>query len=172
MPTERDDMQKRYAIDETDGKIIELLQKDGRLSNTAIARQLDISETTVRNRLQRLIGGGYIQVVAVSNPLKIGYEAVGILKIRTDIKKLDRVITALQKIKAVWFVVQTTGEADLHAEFVAPSIDALNTLLYQQIYTIDGVLSVEISLILNYQKRDYNWGVAGGSWQDSTGNGS
>ncbi|WP_073611622.1 Lrp/AsnC family transcriptional regulator [Desulfopila aestuarii] len=154
-------MSKKNTIDPTDRHIIELLQEDGRLSNTVIARRLGISETTVRNRLNRLIAEGIIQIVAVSNPLKIGYEAVGILKIRTDIKKLDAVIEALHKIKAVWFAVQTTGEADIHAEFVAPSIEALNTLLYQQIYTIDGVLSAEVSLILNYLKREYNWGVAG-----------
>lgn len=156
-------MSKKTTIDATDRKMIELLQKDGRLSNTVIARRLGISEATVRNRLSWLISEEIIQIVAVSNPLKIGYEAVGILKIRTDIKKLDVVIEALKTIKAVWFAVQTTGEADIHAEFVVPSIEALNTLLYQQIYTIDGVLSAEVSLILNYLKRDYNWGVAGSS---------
>ncbi len=154
-------MSKKNTIDDTDRKIIELLQADGRLSNTVIARKLGISEATVRNRLNRLIAGEYIQIVAVSNPLKIGYEAVGILKIRTEVKKLDTVIEKLKKIKAEWIIVQTTGEADIHAEFVAPSIEALNTLLYQQIYKIDGVLSAEISLILNYLKREYNWGVAG-----------
>lgn len=154
-------MSKKTTIDTTDRKMIELLQQDGRLSNTVIARRLGISEATVRNRLSWLISEGVIQIVAVSNPLKIGYEAVGILKIRTDVKKLDAVIEALKQINAVWFAVQTTGEADIHAEFVTPSIEALNTLLYQQIYTIDGVLSAEVSLILNYLKRDYNWGVAG-----------
>ena len=153
-------MNGKNKVDETDRKIIELLQKDGRLSNTIIARQLGISETTVRNRLSRLISEEFIQIVAVSNPLKIGYEAVGIVKIRTDVKKLDSVIAALQQINAIWFAVQTTGEADIHAEFVAPSIAALNTLLYEQIYTIDGVLSAEVSLILNYLKRRYDWGVA------------
>lgn len=153
-------MSRKTTIDNTDRKIIELLQQDGRLSNTVIARKLGISEATVRNRVNWLIEGKYIQIVAVSNPLKLGYEAVGILKIRTDIKKLDEVIEALKQIKPVWFVVQTTGEADIHAEFVAPSIEALNTLIYQQIYKIDGVLSAETSLILNYLKRDYNWGVA------------
>jgi len=149
-----------YTLDATDTRIIEMLQVDGRLSNTFIAKELGISEATVRNRLNRLIEENFIQIVAVSNPLKLGFEAVGILKISADIKKIDDVITALQQIKPVWFVVKTTGEADIHAEFVAPSIEALNELIYQQIYKIDGVLRAETSVILSYFKRDYNWGVA------------
>ncbi|WP_136805685.1 Lrp/AsnC family transcriptional regulator [Desulfosediminicola flagellatus] len=156
-------MSKKDRIDNTDRQIIELLQKDGRLSNTFIGKKLGISEATVRNRLNRLINEDYIQIVAVSNPLKLGYEAVGILKISTDIKKIDLVIEALQDIKPVWFVVQTTGESDIHAEFVAPSIEALNSLIFEQIYKIDGVLSAETSLILNYLKREYDWGVANDS---------
>ena len=85
------------------------------------------------------------------------------MKISTDIKKIDQVIEALQDIKPVWFVVQTTGESDIHAEFVAPSIEALNSLIFEQIYKIDGVLSAETSLILNYLKREYDWGVANDS---------
>lgn len=156
-------MSKKDRIDNTDRQIIKLLQKDGRLSNTFIGKKLGISEATVRNRLNRLINEDYIQIVAVSNPLKLGYEAVGILKISTDIKKIDLVIEALQDIKPVWFVVQTTGESDIHAEFVAPSIEALNSLIFEQIYKIDGVLSAETSLILNYLKREYDWGVANDS---------
>ncbi|HKJ64877.1 MAG TPA: Lrp/AsnC family transcriptional regulator [Desulfopila sp.] len=148
------------TLDSTDSKIIQMLQKDGRLSNTFIAKQLEVSETTVRKRLNRLIEEEYIQIVAVSNPLKLGFEAVGILKIRTDITKINDVFKALEKIKPVWFVVQTTGDADIHAEFVAPSIMALNELINQHIYKIDGVISAESSLILNYIKRNYNWGTA------------
>ncbi len=148
------------TIDSTDSKIIQMLQEDGRLSNTFIAKQLGVSEATVRKRLNRLIEEEYIQIVAVSNPLKLGFEAVGILKIRTDITKINDVFKALEKIKPVWFVVQTTGDADIHAEFVAPSIMALNELINQHIYKIDGVISAESSLILNYIKRNYNWGTA------------
>lgn len=153
-------MHETDGIDRTDSKIIQMLQKDGRLSNTTIAKELRVSEATVRKRLNRLIEKEYIQIVAVSNPLKLGFEAVGILKIRTEIKKLDNVFRALAKIKPVWFVVQTTGDADIHAEFVAPSIVALNELINQHIYKIDGVLSAETTLILNYIKRNYSWGTA------------
>lgn len=154
-------MAGKVGIDDTDAKIITMLQRDGRLSNTYIGKELGLSETTVRKRVNRLIDEDFIQIVAVSNPLKIGFEAVGILKISTDIKKIEEVVEALQRIKPVWFVVQTTGNSDIHAEFVAPSIDALNNLIYNEIYKIDGVLSAETTLILNYLKRDYKLGVGG-----------
>lgn len=154
-------MAGKVGIDETDARIIKMLQRDGRLSNTYIGKELGLSETTVRKRVNRLIEKDYMQIVAVSNPLKIGFEAVGILKISTDIKKIEEVVQALKRIKPVWFVVQTTGNSDIHAEFVAPSIDALNNLIYNEIYKIDGVLSAETTLILNYLKRDYNLGVGG-----------
>lgn len=148
---------KTNNLDNTDYKIIDLLQIDGRMPNTAIAKKLGISESTVRSRLTRLIEEDYVQIVAVSNPFKIGYETIGIIKLRVDIKKMDEVIEELQRVKSVWFIVHTTGESDIYAEFVAESIEALNDLLYSQIYKIDGILHAETSLILKYIKRNYNW---------------
>jgi Lrp/AsnC family transcriptional regulator for asnA, asnC and gidA len=148
---------KANNLDSTDYKIINLLQIDGRMPNTAIARKLGISESTVRSRLTRLIEEDFVQIVAVSNPFKIGYQTIGILKLRVDIKKMDEVIVELERIKSVWFIVHTTGESDIYAEFVAESIEALNELLFSQIYKIDGILHAETSLILKYIKRNYNW---------------
>ena len=92
----------KVKIDQTDCKIIELLQKDGRMPNTMIAKKLGISEATVRSRLNRLTKEEYIQIVAVSNPLKLGFEIVGMLKIDVDIKKLDAVSKELSKIEQIW----------------------------------------------------------------------
>ncbi|MBI9092325.1 MAG: Lrp/AsnC family transcriptional regulator [Desulfobacterium sp.] len=150
----------KKSIDDTDRKIIALLQKDGRLSNTMIAKELGVSEATVRTRLNRLINEEYIQIVAVSNPLKLGFKAVGVLNIHVDIKKIDHVTEELQKLKPVWFVVRTTGDSDIYTEFVATSIEELDDLIYKKIYKIDGVIRTETSLILQYNKRQYDWGVA------------
>jgi len=67
----------RKSIDSIDCRIIELLQKDGRVSNIEIAKSIGISEATVSTRLQRLIQEKYIQIVAVSNPRKLGFKVVG-----------------------------------------------------------------------------------------------
>jgi Lrp/AsnC family transcriptional regulator for asnA, asnC and gidA len=147
-------------LDPMDCRIIELLQIDGRIPNTEIAKALDISEATVRKRLSRLIDEGFIQIVAVSNPLKLGFETVGIIKINVDVSKLNYVIQELEKIKPIWFIVQATGTTDIYTEFVAKSTEELNDLIYNQIYRIDGVVQTETSLILKYIKRKYDWGTA------------
>ena len=150
----------RVDIDQTDCKIIELLQKDGRMPNTMIAKQLGVSEATVRSRLSRLIKEECIQIVAVSNPLKLGFEIVGILKINVDVKKMEHVSEELNKIKQLWYIVHATGASDIYAEFNAKSIEELNHVISQKIHKIDGITATETSLILKYIKRRYDWSTA------------
>ena len=147
-------------IDRIDCKIIELLQEDGRISNTMIAKKLGISEGTVRVRLKRLIKEEYIQIVAVSNPLKLGFAVVGILRVNVDIKKIEHVTEELRKLKQIWFVVHATGSSDIYTEFITKSLDELNDLIFKKIYKIDGVIEVRTALILNFIKRRYDWGTA------------
>ena len=147
-------------IDQVDFKIISLLQKDGRLSNTTIAKKLGISEATVRTRLNQLLNESFIQIVAVSNPIKLGFEIAGIISIAVDSRKLDSVMKELKKLEPVWYVVKTTGSTDIYTEFVLKSMDELNDLLYNKINKIDGVIRTETSLILEFIKRRYDWGTA------------
>jgi Lrp/AsnC family transcriptional regulator for asnA, asnC and gidA len=149
---------RKKTIDHIDCQMIELLQKDGRISNTDIAKQISISEATVRTRLNRLIEEEYIQIVAVSNPIKLGFKIVGILRIKVDITKIESVTKELSKLKSIWFVVHATG--DSYTEFVAKSLDELNDLIFNKIYKIKGVVRTETSLILKYIKRRYDWGTA------------
>lgn len=153
-------MKMKPEIDQTDCKIIELLQKDGRMPNTMIAKKLGISEATVRSRLNRLIKEEYIQIVAVSNPLKLGFEIVGMLKINTEPDKIDHVSQELSKIKQIWYIAHTTGSADIYAEFNAKSIEDLNQFLSQEAHKIDGLIKTETSLVLKYIKRRYDWKTA------------
>jgi len=151
---------KKRMLDQLDCQMIELLQKDGRISNTEIAKNIGMSEATVRTRLNRLIQEGYIQIVAVSNPIKLGFKIVGNIRIHVEIKKMDRIIKELKKLKPLWFVVQTTGGTGIDTEFVAKSLDELNELIFEKINKIDGVIKTETSLFLNYIKRQYDWGTA------------
>jgi len=151
---------RKKTIDAVDCRMIELLQKDGRISNTEIAKTIGISEATVRTRLQRLIQEECIQIVAVSNPLKLGFEVVGIIRIHVDIKKMDRIVRELKTIKALWHIVQTTGGTGIDTEFVLKSLDELRDLILEKINRIDGVLRTETTLFLNYIKRQYDWGTA------------
>jgi Lrp/AsnC family transcriptional regulator for asnA, asnC and gidA len=151
---------KKKPLDQIDCQMIELLQKDGRVPNTEIAKKLGVSEATVRSRLNRLIEEEYIQIVAVSNPIKLGFKIVGILRIKVDITKIEKVTKELSKIKSIWFVVHATGDSDIYTEFVARSLDELNDIIFNKVYKIDGIVHTETSLILKYIKRRYDWGTA------------
>jgi len=151
---------RKKAIDSVDCQMIRLLQKDGRISNTDIAKQISLSEATVRTRLNRLIEDGYIQIVAVSNPIKLGFKIVGNLRVHVDIKKMDRIIRELKKLKPLWFIVQSTGGTGIDGEFIVKNLEELNELIFEKINKIDGVRKTETSLFLNYIKRQYDWGTA------------
>ncbi len=151
---------KKKALDAVDCQMIELLQKDGRISNTEIAKRIGISEATVRTRLNRLIEEEFIQIVAVSNPIKLGFDIVGNIRIHVDIKKMDKIIRELKKLKPLWFIVQTTGGTGIDTEFVVKSLDELNELIFERINKIDGIIKTETSLFLKYIKRQYDWGTA------------
>jgi Lrp/AsnC family transcriptional regulator, regulator for asnA, asnC and gidA len=150
---------KRKGLDPIDCKMIHLLQNDGRIPNTEMARALGVSEATVRSRLSRLIEEEYIQIVAVSNPIKLGFKYVGNINIDVEVKKIDEIVRQLSKLDCLWFIVQGTGASDIYAEFVARSIGELNNLLYKEIHAIDGVRRTNVTMILKFNKRDYNWGT-------------
>ena len=147
-------------IDKTDCNIIKMLQKDGRLSNTTIAKKLGVSEATVRARLSRLVNEEYIQIVAVGNPIKLGFDIVGMIRFEIDLSKVDSIIRELKKLKPIWFIVQTTGNIDIHAEFNIRSLYELKELITKKINKIDGIIRTDTALILDYAKREYTWGTA------------
>jgi len=151
---------KKKMLDQIDCQMIRLLQKDGRISNTEIAKKIGLSEATVRIRLNRLIDEKVIQIVAVSDPIKLGFEIIGNIRIYIEIKKMEKIVKELKKLKPLWFIVQTTGGTGIDTEFIVKSLDELNDLIFEKINKIDGILRTETSLFLNYIKRQYDWGTA------------
>ena len=151
-------LSKKKMLDPIDCQMIKLLQKDGRISHTDIAKKIGISESTVRLRLNRLIKEEYLQIVAVSNPIKLGFNIVGNIRIYVEIKKMEKIIKELKKLKSLWFIVQTTGGTGIDTEFVVKSLDELNDLIFEKINKIDGIIRTETSLFLKYIKRQYDWG--------------
>jgi Lrp/AsnC family transcriptional regulator for asnA, asnC and gidA len=110
--------------------------------------------------LKRLINERVIQIVAVSNPLELGFGIVGAMSIQVDIKKVDNVIEELRRLKEVWYIVLTTGTSDINVEFNLKSWDELSVLLFQKIAKIDGIIRTDTSLIMQFIKRQYDWGTA------------
>ncbi len=152
-------MSEKRNIDELDSNIIAILQKDGRTSNTDIAKLLDVSEATIRGRVKRLTEDEIIQIVAVSNPLKLGFEITGDLYITVDMKKMDHVISELRQFRELWYIVATTGRFNINAEFVVRDLEALNDLVYSRLSHIDGIEQIETSVIMKYIKRRYDFGT-------------
>jgi Lrp/AsnC family transcriptional regulator, regulator for asnA, asnC and gidA len=150
---------EKRKIDDLDAKIITILQSDGRISNTDIAKSLDVSEATIRGRIKRLIDDEFIQIVAVSNPLKLGFEITGDLYIRVEMTKMENVINSLSKFRELWYIVTTTGRSNLNAEFVVKDLEELHDLVYNRISHINGVEQVETSIIIKYIKRKYDFGT-------------
>jgi Lrp/AsnC family transcriptional regulator, regulator for asnA, asnC and gidA len=146
------------TIDSIDAKIIGLLQKNGRMPNTEIAKLTGISETTVRYRLQRLINEGYIQIVAVGNPFKLGFGMAGTIQLKIDIKKTEQVERTLRSLEDLWYVARTMGSSDFETEYYVKSIEQLRQLI-DTINAINGVLHTETSMVLEYIKERYDWGT-------------
>jgi Lrp/AsnC family transcriptional regulator for asnA, asnC and gidA len=148
------------AIDKTDAEIIKYLQVDGRMPYTSIAKELALSEATVRSRVQRLLEEKVIQIVAVGDPKKLGFQVDGNIRLHVDPKKMDVVLEELKKIKEIWYIALATGGIDVNLEFYVRNFEDLQRLIYEKVNVIDGINKTETSIIISHEKRRYDWGTA------------
>ncbi len=146
------------ALDDVSKGIIEQLQQDGRRSYAAIGKVVGLSEAAVRQRVQRLVDSGVMQVVAVTDPLELGFARQAMVGIRVN-GQLEPVADALAELPEVDYVVITAGSYDLLAELVCESDDHLLSLISGTIRTIEGVVSTETFMYLRLRKQTYSWGV-------------
>lgn len=154
----RDRTKATVALDDVSKAIIEQLQVDGRQSYAAIGKVVGLSEAAVRQRVQRLTEAGVMQVVAVTDPLQLGFarQAMVGLKITGPLEIVADQLAALHEVD---YVVITAGPYDILVEVVCESDDHLLDLLSSQIRTIPGVVSTETFMYLRLAKQAYNWGV-------------
>ncbi len=146
------------VLDDVSKGIIEQLQKDGRMSYAAIGKAVGLSEAAVRQRVQRLLDGGVMQIVAVTDPLQLGFARQAMIGIHAE-GDLDPIATALSTMSEVDYVIVTAGSFDLMVEVVCESDDHLLQLLSKRIRAIDGVRSTESFVYLKLYKQTYSWGV-------------
>ena len=146
------------VLDDLSKQIIEQLQEDGRRSYAEIGKAVGLSEAAVRQRVQKLTDAGVMQIVAVTDPMQLGFyrQAMIGLKVTGDTVK---VAEELGRIPAIDYVVLTAGSFDVLAEVVCESDDDLIELLNRRIRAIDGVLSTETFVYLKLHKQFYNWGT-------------
>lgn len=146
------------GLDDTSKAIIEQLQDDGRRSYAEIGKAVGLSEAAVRQRVQKLTDAGVMQIVAVTDPLQLGFyrQAMIGLKVAGDTRL---VADALARMPAVDYVVLTAGTFDILAEVVCEDDDDLIALLNSEIRKLEGVLATETFVYLKLHKQLYNWGT-------------
>jgi Lrp/AsnC family transcriptional regulator, regulator for asnA, asnC and gidA len=147
------------VLDAYDKNLIEQLQNDGRLSYAALAKQVGLSETAVRQRVQRLLDAGVMQVVAVTDPLTLGFRRQAMIGIRVD-GDTRAVTEALQAVAEIDYVVVCAGGYDILAEIVCADDDHLLTVLDDEVRAIPGVLTAETFVYLKLMKQTYAWGTS------------
>ena len=142
-------------MDELDRKIIEILQTDGRASNAKIAREVGVSEGTVRRRLRRLVTDNVVKIIAVPNLDKMGYSTAALIGLQTAPGYLDTVADSVAAMKEVHYVAITTGAFDVFVWVGMTSTEDLGIFLRTKIGTIPGVTRTETFVNLAIKKRTY-----------------
>jgi len=144
----------KSLMDELDRKIISLLEKNGRASNARIARDVGVSEGTVRRRLKRLISEKIINVVALPDPRKLGYESEALIGVQVDPDKVDAVAGMISNLEHTRWVAITTGTYDVFAWATLPNAESLGRFLRDQVGAIEGVRRTETFVSLQVMKRE------------------
>ncbi|HYH93596.1 MAG TPA: Lrp/AsnC family transcriptional regulator [Candidatus Saccharimonadales bacterium] len=146
-------------VSELDKRIIEHLQTDGRRPFTQIAADLSVSEAAVRARTNRLIERGILQVVGVTDPLKLGFQQMAMIGIRCENDQLVAVAETVAEMPEVDYVVITAGRYDLLIETVCEDNEALLRFLTDKLRTVAGVRETETFVYLRMVKQTYQWGT-------------
>lgn len=145
-------------LDAQDKAIIAELQRDGRAPYAAIADTVGLSETAIRKRVKRLTDAGVVQIVAVTDPMQLGFDRQAMIGIRVA-GPLEPVAEALAAMPEVDYVVITAGSYDVLAEVVCESDAHLLELVSGRIRAIEGVRETDTLMYLKLQQQTYAWGV-------------
>ncbi|MBM4793210.1 Lrp/AsnC family transcriptional regulator [Streptomyces sioyaensis] len=146
------------SIDSVSLAIIEQLQEDGRRPYAAIGKAVGLSEAAVRQRVQKLLDQGVMQIVAVTDPLTVGFRRQAMVGINVE-GDLDPVADALTAMEEVEYVVMTAGSFDLLIEIVCEDDDHLLEMINKHIRTLPGVRTTESFVYLKLRKQTYTWGT-------------
>ena len=142
-------------MDNLDKRIITLLQEDGTATNAGIARQVGVSEETVRRRLKRLVADEYIRVVALPDPKKLGFNSEVLIGIQVEADKIDVIGDTLASFDEINWVSITTGSFDIFVWATLRTSEELSNFLRGKVGTVPGVRKMETFMSLAIKKRRY-----------------
>jgi Lrp/AsnC family transcriptional regulator for asnA, asnC and gidA len=146
------------VLDQINKDIVEQLQQDGRRSYATLAKAVGLSEPAVRQRVQKLLDTGVMQIVAVTDPLMLGFARQAMIGIRAD-GDLRAIADQLAALEEIDYVVICTGSFDLLVELVVSDDEQLLDILNDEIRAIPGVRDTEVFVYLKLVKQTYTWGT-------------
>ena len=150
---------RRPILDDLDKAIIKCLQLDGRRPYAQIGRQLKVPEATVRQRAERLLSRGVVQIVGVTDPLAMGFQQPALIGLKVEAGKLTEIADQIAALEEVTYLVITAGRYDLVCEVVCEDNDHLLRVLTDLFAKIDGIRSTETLVELRFIKEGYQWGA-------------
>ncbi|HEX7188665.1 MAG TPA: Lrp/AsnC family transcriptional regulator [Actinomycetes bacterium] len=147
-----------FVLDDVSKAIIEQLQEDGRRAYATIGKAVGLSEAAVRQRVQRLLDAGVMQIVAVTDPLQVGFPRQAMIGITCE-GDVESVAEKIADMAEVDYVVITAGGFDLLVEVVCEDDDHLLDLISKRIRAVPSVRTTETFVYLKLRKQLYNWGT-------------
>jgi Lrp/AsnC family transcriptional regulator, regulator for asnA, asnC and gidA len=150
---------RRPALDDLDKAIIGCLQREGRRPYAQIGRELKVPEATVRQRAERLISRGVVQVVGVTDPLAMGFQQPALIGLKVDAARIEQIAEEIAALDEVTYLVVTAGRFDLVCEVVCEDNEHLLKVLTGSLAAIDGIRSTETLVELRFVKESYQWGT-------------
>lgn len=153
----------KITLDELDWGLIQKLEIHGRQTNVELARQLGVSESTIRRRIERLQNEGVIKVAAVPNLQKIGWGVRAIVMLQAEPSKLQAIVARLAKQRNVHYLAQCTGNYNLVFWILCPAIGDLAKFVRTEISNVDGIKANNTVIEVELFKRTYDWLPVNGS---------
>ena len=146
------------VLDDASKAIIEQLQQDGRRPYASIGKAVGLSEAAVRQRVQRLQEAGIMQIVAVTDPMQLGFSRAAMIGVRVE-GDVEAVAGLIEAMAEVDYLVICAGTYDILAEIVAEDDDHLLDVINRRIRAIPSVKSTETFVYLKLRKQIYSWGT-------------
>ena len=151
------ELKEKAKVDDIDLKIINFLNKDGRTPFAQIAKELGVSTGMIRQRYQRLVQEGVLQIVAITNPMLMGFATMAQIGVKADVRRLEEIADEIAKFEEVIYLVLLTGSYDLHVEVVCRDKSHLLSFLTKKLHAVEGVKEAETFMYLRIAKENYGW---------------
>lgn len=145
------------GLDDLDRKLLKLLQLDGRMPYRQIARQLGVSEGTIRGRTNRMVDDGILRIVAIADPLRMGNGVLAFILVKVRPGFQQQVVDHIVALPESTYVSDCVGVADIYVQVVCRNSDHLHELLNERIARIEGIDKLDTSIELKMHKLSYDY---------------